>query len=405
MLGYYKKHVLQLAEQLRALQAAPTNLDTLIETQLYILKRILATEGKIAEYRRNAAAVKKQLRSQRLSKDEAADAKRRMQFANDRIKACQWLLFIWRCFGDGIAFSYLDKWAVKPLLYNVETPDVKQTAGYLTGKEGLHQELAVVLEAKAHGVPALLCDLTNTIRHGDICLLGASDPYVIEVKSSPNVNQRAARQVDNITRIHEYFETDEAANVRGVPHVKRVELVLPEMHHREFVNPMIEEALREGRSVAEPEPGIRYAALAPTRNPDNRSILAGIEYPIIYFLNEAKNFQAWGCYYPFTLTITSPRSLYAFLNGDVILLVVFDFTKLQSIAHAQGMSLSILDFDGDWVYQLEKKFVGIDEPTTVDISRHFATRMAFEFLSWEWLLRMQEQRLMDFHNRIAASLA
>lgn len=69
MLGYYKKHVVRLAERLRALQAAPTDLDALIETQLYILKRILATEGKIAEYRRNSAAIKKQLRSQRLSKD------------------------------------------------------------------------------------------------------------------------------------------------------------------------------------------------------------------------------------------------------------------------------------------------------------------------------------------------
>jgi hypothetical protein len=39
-------------------------------------------------------------------------------------------------------------------------------------------------------VPALLVDLTNTIRHGDICLMGESDPCLIEMKASKNLDSR-----------------------------------------------------------------------------------------------------------------------------------------------------------------------------------------------------------------------
>jgi hypothetical protein len=57
------------------------------------------------------------------------------------------------------------------------------------------------------------------------------------------------------------------------------------------------------------------------------------------------------------------------------------------------MLLSIVD-EEDWAYKLE--ISGLPDPITVKISSHFATRMAYEFLSWEWLLSMEKQRLLDF---------
>ena len=51
-------------------------------------------------------------------------------------------------------------------------------------------ELVLLDSALKHNVPALLVDLTNTIRHGDVCLMGESDPYLIEAKASKNLRDQ-----------------------------------------------------------------------------------------------------------------------------------------------------------------------------------------------------------------------
>ena len=50
------------------------------------------------------------------------------------------MLFIWRCFGDGIAFLYIDKYALKHMLYDSTDYSVKQQAGALSGKVGFRLE-------------------------------------------------------------------------------------------------------------------------------------------------------------------------------------------------------------------------------------------------------------------------
>ena len=222
MLGYYKRHVLSLADRLQALNGDLTDFDHLIDLQREILGRLLITEARITGYKSRAVELKVRLRTARLPKKDALQVKKTIGRLRQRIEDCNWLLYIWRCFGDGIAYSYLDKWAVKSLLYDVTTAAVKERAGHVTGKQGFYQEMALVLEAKRRGVPALLTDLTNTIRHGDVCLLGASDPYVIEVKSSANQNERVARQVESVRKIHDYLAKDQAENLRGAGLLRRV---------------------------------------------------------------------------------------------------------------------------------------------------------------------------------------
>jgi hypothetical protein len=216
MIGYYKKHVLALSERVHNIRQNTADLDLLIETQLYILKRVLITEERKSQYKSQVSALKGELRGRRLAKKDAALLKSKIGRLGMRVKDCQWLLYIWRCFGDAIAFSYLDKWAIKPFYFESKTTHIKQSAGHMGGKDGLYREFALVLDARKHEVPALLTDLTNTIRHGDVSLLGASDPYVIEVKSSANVNQRVVRQSESIRDIHSYMENDGAENVRGM---------------------------------------------------------------------------------------------------------------------------------------------------------------------------------------------
>jgi hypothetical protein len=279
---------------------------------------------------------------------------------------------------------------------NIDDPQVKQGAGHITGNEGLKWEIELLQRLANVGVPALLTDLTNSIGHGDICLLGDADPYLVEVKSSENINRRVERQTEDIRSIHSYLATDQAFNVRGVPHAKRVTMSVPEKNYIDVLDAAIGTALQEGLFVADLEPGTRLIVLGNVRRPDYSKIFAGMERPNIYMLNAAKNEQAWGCYYPFTLSLSlkTPDHLYAFLHGDVFVIVAFDLLRIQSRAAGLGLTFSVLD-DPIWVYQFEQPVTG----PTGQLSSHFATRMAFELLSWEWVLGMQKLRLAQFQEQ------
>lgn len=392
IITYYKKHIFNLVDRLRNLDPSGKNYDILLEVQLYIIKRILHSEKKIVNLKKEKGALKKGLRTDRLSKKEAKTVKEKIDFINNRIDEYQWLLYIWRCFGDGIAFTYLDKWGLKSMIFESNSPDEKQQAGFLGGKEGIYKELALVLNAKQHGVPALLTDLTNTIRHGDICLLGASDPYVIEVKSSENKNNRVERQIENIQKIHNYLENDVAENIRGVPKMQRVVMQCDEIHYNKVVNETIENALEVGYCQANPEDGLYYFAYKTSYNVNYEEMFSGIKKPIVHLINQAKMEKTWGNYYPFTLSIKSAKSLYAFLKGDIYIIVVFDAAVMETLAQSEGFSFSVI-MSGDAAYSLTKEVDGFEEPLTAIVSEHFAGRLAFEFLSLKWFMEIEKYNL------------
>jgi len=385
MIDYYKKHVFELVNKIRQINDNPTNLDVLIETQLYILERIRATERRKSRYQVLARTLRGRLRKDRLAKEDATLLKDKIAHLQRCDNDCQWLLYLWRCFGDAIAFSYLNKWAIKPFLYNDKTPDVKQTAGHITGKDGFYRELDIVLGVNKNGVPALLNDLTNTIRHGDVCILNASDPYVIEVKSSTNVNQRVERQVDSIKNIHSYLKNDEAENLRGLGYCRRMEISGEEVNYIELVNQMLADAIQNGYSKSTPEPGVHYIVLNSQYKLDYTTMLDGISQPVAYLLNQAKNAQSWGCYYPFTLSIKKPELLYAFLQDDVSIFVIFDILELNKVTFQKGFSFTFNE-KNDWTYDFKEITSEISEPFTIKMSSHIVSRIAFEFLSWEWLI-------------------
>lgn len=396
MLGYYKRHIIQLSWQLQELRSHPDDLQLLVALQLEILARIMPTEGRISRFREHLGSLRRQLKSQRRPKDAAASLKGDIAVKDRKVTQSQWMLFVWRCFGDGIAFAYLDKWAMKSLVYNIDNPGVKQGAGHITGKEGLKREIELLQRLTSAGVPALLTDLTNSIRHGDVCLLTNNDPHLIEVKSSENTNRRVERQTENIRSIHSYLATDEAFNVRGVPHIKRVVMAVPEKNYIDMLDAAIGTALHRGLCVTDLEPGTGLVVLGDVRRPAYSKIFAGMERPTLYMLNVAKNEKAWGCYYPFTLSLKTPDHLYAFLRGDVFVIVAFDLAWVQSRAADLGLTFSVLN-EPNWVYHFERPMTDSAGPMIGQLSSHFATRMAFELLSWEWVLGMQKLRFAHLH--------
>jgi hypothetical protein len=164
MLGYRKKSFARAHSLLNTLRANLDDLDTLKSLQQLLFGEVVRTERKIRE-------LKSELKN--VIQAGGANAAKRSSGLRSRIEKVRQCAYVWRCFGDAIAFLYMDKFALKQCFYNVENGNPKQDAGFIADKSGLPNEIALLEFALQQHVPALLVDLTNTIRHGDICLRAA----------------------------------------------------------------------------------------------------------------------------------------------------------------------------------------------------------------------------------------
>lgn len=389
VLGYYKQRVLHLKGMINRLQENPEDFDLLRAVQLALLKQIILTERKIRFHHRNFGELKGRLRRGRLPKRAASTIKAKLRFTTNRTRQLQWLLHVWKAFGDAIPFIYLDKWSLKPLLYNHRTPDIKQRPGFLDGKEGLPGEFSVLMDALAHGVPAVLADLTNSIRHGDLCLLGDSFPVMIEVKSSQNENARTDRQAETLHLIQDYLQTDTGLDVRGAPRLRRVAASMPEVSHGDYLNSLIAEAMRTGQAVGEPEPGLTYLAVS-ARGAVPFERLSKIGEARVFDLNHEKANASWMSYQPFTLLIRDPEHLFAFLHGKLTLMVILDIEVLRKLVADRGWRLSLVD-SGGWSWVIERSTPGGEE--RLQVSRHFEGRIGMECTSLRWILQSDEHLL------------
>ncbi|HCH6157136.1 TPA: hypothetical protein NK235_002813 [Vibrio parahaemolyticus] len=399
MIEENKDNLIRLKEKLNALEPQSDDLKPLFELQCDILKCILEQEDKIKETKTKFKETKAYLRKARLSKNDAKIVKGKMGELEEEIKDRQKLAYIYRCIGDGIVFKFISKWNLKRFFYEVDSPDVKSDAGSLGNKDGLKNELGLVYEAIEHDVPAVLNDLTNVIRHGDVCLLGADDPHVIEVKSSQNKNKRVERQISAINKIHDYLSND-VADIAGVEDMRRVELSAEEVHFNDVINELIENSGAQSLARVSPEEGIFYVAidtkLEGKTNYDE--VFKSVEKPMGFMLNTFKNDLLWDNYYPFTLSIQSPESFYRFVNGDVFIIVMIDLAVMERKAKQLSLDTELV-FDGAMALYFSKELDGLGEPFGFCVSEHYFGRLGFEFLSVDWFFKELEAntQLMEEH--------
>jgi hypothetical protein len=213
MLGYRKKSFVDAHAMLATLRGKPTDLATLNALQQLLCREIVRTERKIRELKAERKAV---------MTTGGKRAKRRSSILLDRIEKIRHCAYVWRCFGDAIAFSYMDRFALKQTFYSTEHPHEKQNAGFLSDKVGLATEIAYLEFALEESIPALLVDLTDTIRHGDVCLMGEADPFLIEIKAGSEVDRRGRRQKRGLAKLREFFKNDRAEGLRGAAGIRRV---------------------------------------------------------------------------------------------------------------------------------------------------------------------------------------
>jgi len=241
----------------------------------------------------------------------------------------------------------------------------------------------------------VLCDITNTLRHGDVCILSESDPLVFEVKTGAKLNQRGKRQLAKLQQLHRFLKTDSASGFRGrTGKTKRVELDVPPRDNLEALNDCIAQAKRVGQHVVHPEPGVTYAAIYAKPDVDAISSKLVGKANAVFFLNEDKNDRAWAPYMPFVASIRDEEHLLDFIEGRLFLIVVIDAQALCDLMSNDEWAVRYRP-DHDYVIQClhrpSKAFVGL--------SGQFFRRAGYEFASLSWIAeahRPSLERLKDF---------
>jgi len=208
-----KKAFRQLFRLIRTVEADPYDLTSVRELNLVVLGEILRDERALLRHRKTQRTLITQLKTGRGTKTASTAIRSRLKRLASYIRARQDNIFIWKCFGDALVCVYVDTFSVKHAFFEIDRLDIKQNAGMISNKEGLQQETALLLEIIDLGVPAVLCDITNVLRHGDLCLClpDRSDPILVEVKSSPRLNQRGKRQLANLGPVEIHRELMTAA--------------------------------------------------------------------------------------------------------------------------------------------------------------------------------------------------
>jgi len=347
---------------------------------------LIRIENNIRKHRSDLKEIRRYLSMGReisIDKEEARQAKNAITWHSGRIKEYQLLLITFRSIIDGLAFTYLDKWDIKQLAF-------KEGSGFISDKSGLKFELKILHLAFSLGNVALLNDLTNCLRHGDVSILSKGKHLFVEAKSGRQKDARAHRQESKLNDIVDYLRSGKSDKFDAVGGLEgefiRLPIHSPELNHRDELNSLIASARcsLDHYSSVEVEPGLHYLA---TYIADRKALSTLTDKPrgslIISSINELK-YNGMG-YYPFSLSIYDPVDWYDFCSGKLMLVIAVETKTIKDKLSNYGISVNIT---GDWgTYPIILTSKGTDEGSSKSlVGGHFFGRLFYEFLNLDWML-------------------
>jgi hypothetical protein len=384
MLSFYRQSLIKLFATVQLIREAPYACtgecfqvqESLIKRITYIEQRIRETKSIIAVHLGSLRTARKDVR---LSKQKAAEVKAGISHLRSQVDEYKYLLAILREIGDGLAFAYINKWDIKPLSF-------KQPPGFISGKVGARRERSVWRTLAQQGRVAILNDLTNCLRYGDITLpLPGGKFTVVEIKPSSRQNRRSKRQLEQMEHIVEYLDTDHTDRLYGLDgDVYRMALLGDEVDLRDEINLMIEEAVERGCCAREVETGLIYAVATESGYTSEavRLLTDGQSKGEVWVahLNNLDN----TAYYPFTLSIRNPQALYAFYEGALSITIALCKDVIARKLQAESLTLRSNDGLDDWVFEVAPIQENDPRFGRVRIGYHLLNRIYAEFLSFQW---------------------
>ena len=375
-----------LLVQLNELQLDTSQLGALHELQRRLIRAILGAERRVLRLKEARHRLSRLKARERLSKERAAGVKALMVAIDSRVSDLRQVMFLLRCIGDGIAFTYQSKYSLKHLMFD-ESYRAKQMPGFITGKKGFLREYRVLCRGFKAGVPVLLSDLTNIIRHGDVCAMGGPDPVPIEVKTSASQRARPQRQRSQLRVLAEFYKNDGAKNFRGALNVKRTELHAQETTWVGVMNDCVRAAVLNKVAMREPEAGLRYIAVRPELF-EGGATGACEEFVLSFVPERCLVVQptpepTWFYMQPFTLTL-DPDNALAYMQGQVLIFIVVNLQLAKEMFQELGVH-AVAMFDGQWSFQISRNPDDFSQGVFRVSEDHFL-RVTHEFLSLRWFV-------------------
>ena len=172
--------LLELVSSLRQLEAAENDRALLRGIQERLISLMCRGEAIVRRERTHNRELRSNLHVGRPSKDLSRKLRRAIARSDARIVEHQHWLYVIRCVGDGIAYLYL------PTL-DLRHFSRSQPTGFISRKEGAALERRLWRSVfKRTTAGAILCDLTNCLRMGDICFLHDEGQYSLSEVKQPN---------------------------------------------------------------------------------------------------------------------------------------------------------------------------------------------------------------------------
>lgn len=385
MLGYYKNNLTKYFVDLQYLKNSPDKSELCLSIQESLIKNILTVEKKIRGKKAEIAGLKRKLREKKggeNAKKEAKVCKDAVQLCLSRISFYKDLLSLYHTIGDSIAFIYLCKWDIKPFAF-------KEKSGFISGQKGKLIEHKHLRQLFKMGHIAVLNDITNSLRYGDITVVTDGCADIIEVKSTNNISAKDEVQLRKIKKIADYLNNDRADELYGrYPNVIRTTACSPDCSHSAILNSLIERSYSEKMVCSKVEKGLWYC-VATEYAPDvfDKTINSFKGAPACVFLNASK-FEPINAYYPLTLSISNAEALYNFYSGNISIIVLVDLEIIRERFSANGINVTFYE-DSEYALKLSK---GKGE---VRVSRHLFGRIFYEFMSLEWFMEEMIHKIED----------
>ncbi len=382
MIYLYKKSILQLLAMLHEARKSPyENINKWLVLQETLIKRIIYVENKAREAKSIVSELNKLRKdpANRLNKDDSLKAKENIKNLQDDIEEYRFILKVYKSIGDGIAFTFIPKFDIKP-------QNFKESPGFISDKSGIKKEKQYMRYAFKNGIIAIFNDITSTLKYGDLFLITPKGPLIIEAKSSNNDNSRIQRQEASTKKIFDYLSNDATDKLYGVSgQIRRVEPSTHEVNYTKNLNKVIKKAYNQIYSHNKVEDGVIFLATYtgfPESNFGKVLKSANITKPFAFYLNAAKFTEQ--AYTPFSIIFDSPNTYWSFLQGELMIIVFIDFSVIERISFANGFTVQRSSHP-NWAFEFKSNDPN-NEVKQFSMSEHYFFRSFMEMVSVEWLL-------------------
>lgn len=390
MIKRYSKSLKALLNELHECRKKPyKNIQKWLSLQLKLLNRVRYLEIKIQESKRNIGQLKKNLKTPGFvkSKAQSLSIKSNISIQSERIEEYKFLISCFKSIADGIAFTFINKFDIKP-------QNFKETAGFINGKEGLKMESKALRFSYKKGLIAILNDLTSVLKYNDLTIMTSKNYVSVEMKSSELDNSRIQRQKAKSEKLFGYLDKGETTELYGLEgNFIRQSMEIAEKNYSKKLNSLIDKTRKTGVAHALIEPGLIYFACRYTddieRELDTVKKKYDLEKPMVHSLNSNK-FPGEG-YYPFSLSLSTDNYL-DFLLGEFMVLIILEFKHVETISLNKGFTSKYVE-DEEWVLE----FYTLDGTKALVMSYHLLGRIFTEFVSPKHLF---EDGFLQYHKMI-----